>query len=189
MKKAIIEHGIYLKKFFMNPFKLGSVAPTSKSSANFLAKHIDKNGYIIELGAGTGSLTAGILDAGIDPKKLIAIEIDPTFCKMLEKKFPNLKIICADARNLKEILSDEVLKNISCIVSAMPLLHLSKNIRIKVISAITECIEDKGKYIQVSYSPISPVPWKEFNLKQERYGTIFKNIPPITIFGYTKYKK
>lgn len=181
------EHKLYLKRVFSNPLKLGSVVPTSSITAKFIAQHIPKDDkYILELGAGTGALTAGMLKAGIPLDKLICVEIDPAFCAFLETKFPGLKVVCADAAMLRDILPAEILDNISTVVSAIPLLTLPKDVTDALLKAIVEIIGDKGRYLQVSYSPFSPVPWKKFSLKHKRYGTIFKNLPPISIFGYEK---
>lgn len=192
MKKSIVEYGLYIKKYFTHPLRVGSFVPTSHKTAEFLAKHIKKNEkYIVELGGGTGSLTEGMLGAGIKPEKLICVEIDPNFCSFLRNKFSGLglKIICADAKYLKNELSDDVLKNISTIVSSVPLLTLSKKARMEFIASTLELLDKNGQLIQVSYSPFSPIPYKQFNITMQRYGTIFRNFPPINIFGYKKKTK
>ncbi len=184
--KKFNEHITYIGKFFASPLKLGSIAPTSKISGRFLAQHIKNDGIVLELGAGTGSLTQAILDSGIAPEKLICVEIDEKFCKILRKKFPQLQILCGDASKLDQVLNSDIIQNISTVVSAIPFLTLPKSLRFKIVENVFKVLSASGRFIQVSYSPFSPVPWKQFNLKQKRYGTIFKNLPPISIFGYER---
>ncbi len=180
----------FFKNFIFHPNEIGAVAPTSSFTAHKIAENLKDNGkkYIIELGSGTGSLTQGLIEAGVDAERLICIEINQKFCEIFKEKLPNVKIICSDVNNLKSLISEEIYNNIGNIISTIPLLTISPEIKEMLMKNIKEVTASNVQYIQVSYSPISPVPYKKFNWKQKRIGIVWKNLPPISIFSYEDVK-
>jgi phosphatidylethanolamine/phosphatidyl-N-methylethanolamine N-methyltransferase len=187
VKQNLKEWVFYIKRCIKNPIQLGSIAPSSKETAEFLVKHIKKEeGYVLELGAGTGSFTKALLECGVDAKTLICVEIDPFFCDYLKKRFPDLKVYCGNACELEKVLPKEIQGKVITTVSSIPFLTLSKNAREQIVLSSLSMMPRDGRFIQVSYSPVSPVPWQKLGLTQHRYGLIWKNLPPISIFGYEK---
>ncbi|NMB92476.1 MAG: ribosomal RNA small subunit methyltransferase A [Parcubacteria group bacterium] len=82
--------------------RLGQVFLKKKSFLQKIiqATEIKPNDLILEIGPGTGVLTAAILQTGA---KVIAIEKDPRLVKFLENRFkntPNLQIIQGDIRDI-----------------------------------------------------------------------------------------
>lgn len=186
-KNTLKEVGFYLKKCLKNPLRMGSIAPSSKETAAFLAKHVKyENGYVLELGAGTGSFTQGLLESGIPMDKLICVELDQSLCDYLKKRFPGVNVLCGNAGNLASFIPEEVKGNVSVTVSSIPFLTLPKALRKDIVVSAWDVMGDEGRMIQVSYSPFSPVPWQKLGLKQHRYGMVWRNLPPINIFGYEK---
>src|SRR5256885_912965 len=59
---------LLLKLWLKNPMKIGAVAASSPELANAMARHIPRQGegYVVELGGGTGPVTRAIL-AGRGP--------------------------------------------------------------------------------------------------------------------------
>ncbi|MBV9444093.1 MAG: hypothetical protein JO217_15525, partial [Acidobacteriaceae bacterium] len=52
---------------------------------------------VLEIGAGTGSITRALLRRGLRPERLFVIERDPTLAAFLEQKFPGVQVRCAEA--------------------------------------------------------------------------------------------
>jgi predicted O-methyltransferase YrrM len=81
-------------RFFRNwmekPLSMGAVTPSGKALARTMAEYVDphSDGPIIELGPGTGPVTEALVARGIDPARLVLVEFDPTFCRMLRKRYP-----------------------------------------------------------------------------------------------------
>jgi 16S rRNA (adenine1518-N6/adenine1519-N6)-dimethyltransferase len=64
------------------------------------AVHVPRGAPVIEIGAGTGQLTAGLLDAGYD---VIALEVEARLAQHLRKRFAgrhNLTVVQGDARDV-----------------------------------------------------------------------------------------
>jgi phosphatidylethanolamine/phosphatidyl-N-methylethanolamine N-methyltransferase len=49
---------------------------------------LHRPGAVLELGAGTGSLTRGLLRAGCPPERLIVLEREPPLAALLRRDFP-----------------------------------------------------------------------------------------------------
>src|SRR3990167_4610617 len=83
---------LFLQNLMLHPRQVGAIWPSSTWLAETIAKQVvaDKNHYIVELGAGTGVITDALLKKGIPADKLIAIEYEPHFVKMLKEKFPGV---------------------------------------------------------------------------------------------------
>ena len=53
------DFGHFLKSWIQNPFAIGAVAPSGKPLARRWPRGYTRGARVIELGAGTGTLTAG----------------------------------------------------------------------------------------------------------------------------------
>ena len=68
---ATIFFGLWLQK----PLRIAAANPSGPYLADTLAHcvELEKPGPVLELGAGTGSLTRGLLRAGCPPERIIAL--------------------------------------------------------------------------------------------------------------------
>ena len=58
------------------------------------------SGPVIELGPGTGPVTEALIQRGIPQDRLILIEFDPDFCRLLSRRYPRATIVEGDAYTL-----------------------------------------------------------------------------------------
>jgi len=72
------------------PLATGAVMPSGKPLARAMAKFVDPSleGRVIELGPGTGAVTAALVEQGVDPVRLVLVEFNPTFCRLLRVRYP-----------------------------------------------------------------------------------------------------
>src|ERR1017187_8606637 len=108
-----------------NPGPVGSAVPSSpflgRRMANFLP--CSPKGYVVELGAGTGAITAALLKRGIPADRILPIERSETMVKLLKRRFPSLNIALGDATELRSLLKTWLPKDaleISYVVSSRP---------------------------------------------------------------------
>src|SRR5471032_3087626 len=80
----------FIRTWFEKPLSTGAVMPSSKALARTMAAYVDpqSTGPIIELGLGTGPVTQALVQRGIDPKRLVLVEFDPDFCRLLRSRYP-----------------------------------------------------------------------------------------------------
>ena len=50
-------------------------------------------GLVVELGPGTGPVTQSLIETGVPPERLVLVEYDPGFCRMLERRFRGVRVI------------------------------------------------------------------------------------------------
>ena len=77
-----------------NPRPVGSAVPSSRFLARRMAGLIPRSprGYVVELGAGTGAITAALLARGIPPERILSVERSETMVKLLKRRFPFLNV-------------------------------------------------------------------------------------------------
>ena len=64
---------------------------------------------IVELGPGTGPITEALIKRGIDPSRLVLVEFDGAFCRLLRKRFPGIRVVQGDAYALSAALDEHYL--------------------------------------------------------------------------------
>src|SRR5262245_20645306 len=90
-----------------NPKQIGAICPSSIFLARRMSEFLttDPSHWVVELGAGTGAITSGLLRSGLPPERLIAVEKSAELAAGLERQFPGVRIICGDAKNLEGLLN------------------------------------------------------------------------------------
>src|SRR5271168_3748931 len=88
---ASLFFGLWLQK----PLRLAAANPSGVRLADAIAAFVDlsRPGPVLELGAGTGSLTRGLLRAGCQPERIIALEREPRLVTVLRRKFPAITVL------------------------------------------------------------------------------------------------
>lgn len=185
------EHFLFFKKMFKNPRRLGAVAPSSQSLADKVIEcvNIMGSGAIVEVGAGTGRFTETLLNSGVNPSRLIVIELDDDLCVFLKKKFPQLNIIQANALDLESVLKKLQILNVDSIVSGIPLVNLSFKIRRQLFQVFSKVLSQDGAIVQFTYGFFSPIRYKKMGLQGKCAGVVMKNLPPATVWTYSILKE
>ena len=76
----------FLRSWIERPLTIGAVTPSSKMLARAMARYVDpdRNGPVVELGPGTGPVTEALVQAGVVPSRLVLVEFNPAFCRILK---------------------------------------------------------------------------------------------------------
>src|SRR3546814_7400279 len=100
------ESQMFFRQWLRRPLRIGAVAPSSRELAEAMARLVPNppQGPVIELGGGTGPVTAALLDAGIPPEQLYVIEREPQLHRHLVRRFPRAHVLCGDAAALTSLL-------------------------------------------------------------------------------------
>lgn len=181
------EKVIFFKSLIRAPLKTGAFLPSSRNLASFVSSHLScsNDGYIVEIGAGTGSLTKAILKKGVCPSRLIIIEMQPVFAEFLRKLFPDVIVIEGDAKNLQKILPEYVLGKVHTIVSGIPMVNLKFAEQLSIIKACKQVLTPLGSLIQFTYRPGSPLPSEKLGIYKKYLGSVLLNMPPASVWRYT----
>src|SRR6201996_4551571 len=72
----------FIRSWIERPLSIGAVTPSGKLLARTMASYVDPNsdGPVVELGPGTGPFTEALVEAGVDPSRLVLGRINHTLC-------------------------------------------------------------------------------------------------------------
>lgn len=177
---------LFLQELKNNPGALGAAFPSSRELGKVMAEQIpvETKGLIIELGAGTGSITKA-LQKKFPSEKLIIVERSKDMCKYLKKHFSSINVVLGDAIDLNELLInfDEP---VNAIVSSLPLRSLEKGIVNKIQKAAYQCLSNEGVFIQFTYDPRDNAADVLPDFKHLYHKKVWCNIPPAKVDVYKK---
>lgn len=176
----------FLSSWLKNPKKVGAVAPSGPALSRAMAAGVDSalDGTILELGPGTGPVTAALLKRGIDPKRILLVEYDPAFCMTLREKFPGVKVVQGDAFALDETLSGHTAFPLCAVVSSLPLLNFVQEQRQKLIESAMRLLRPGSPFIQFTYGANSPLPVQSHLYETTSSKRIWWNLPPARVWTY-----
>ena len=177
-----IGHLIFFHEIIKNPAAIGAIYPSSNRLAHQLAKQVPLpvEGYVLELGAGTGVVTQALINRGIPRNKITVVERSPALVKLLRKQFPDLCIIEGDAIHLTQLLSEKA-NQITTIVSSLPLRSLPPASADKIGQEIDKILAPAGRLIQYTYSFRSYMPHFSGHAKKIYSQWVWINIPPALV--------
>ena len=176
----------FIRTWFENPLSTGAVMPSSKALARTMASYVDpqSTGPVIELGPGTGPVTEALVQRGVDPKRLILVEFDPDFCRLLRTRYPAATVVQGDAYRLKRLLSDTVRDPAAAMVSGLPLVTKPLRTRLRLISDALGLLAPGAPFIQFTYAMVPPIPKGLSGITAKASDLIWLNLPPARVWVY-----
>lgn len=188
MSSNLSDPTLFFRLWLKDPFKIGAIAPSSRDLARAMANLVPESPHypIVELGGGTGVVTQALLDRGVAPENLIVLEREAALHELLQRRFPNLRIVRGDAAHLGALLHPHGISKVSAIVSGLPLLTFRKSVQQEIIAAAFAMLERGAPFIQFTYGPFSPLPRKEFGLVGRVRKRVLNNLPPASIWVYQR---
>lgn len=179
----------FLSRWLRNPKAVGAVVPSGRSLASAMAAEIDLEapGAVIELGGGTGNITATLLEAGVASQDLAVVERDPTFARVIAARLPEVRVLQGDAAELRRLLRAAGVGPVKAVVSGLPLLTMPDRIVLRIIAEAMEALSEDGVLVQFTYGPASPVSRRiltRLGLTAQRASWVVDNFPPASVWRY-----
>jgi phosphatidylethanolamine/phosphatidyl-N-methylethanolamine N-methyltransferase len=190
LDERLADEARFIKRWLDNPKVTGAVSPSGRFLARAMASHVDlaARGPIVELGPGTGPVTEALIARGIAQERLILVEYDASFCKLLARRFPSTRIVQADAYRLAETLRSVLQEPAACVVSSLPLLTRPERGRLHLLRDAFELMQPEGAFIQFTYGLVSPVPLTSrmsgLHFRAEVSHSVWLNLPPARVWVY-----
>jgi phosphatidylethanolamine/phosphatidyl-N-methylethanolamine N-methyltransferase len=179
----------FFRTWIEKPLSMGAVTPSGKALARTMAEYVDphSDGPIIELGPGTGPVTEALVARGIDPARLVLVEFDPTFCRLLRKRYPQATVVQGDAYRLRALLTSALRQPAAAVVSGLPLFTKPLRMRLRLLQEAFGLMAGGAPFVQFTYAAYSPIPRRFERVKSEASERIWTNIPPARVWVYRKY--
>jgi len=174
---------LFTREIWANPRAMGAACPSAPSLATRMASHVplDRDGLVVELGGGTGSVTAALLKRGVPPWKLVVVERSPTLAHHLRQRFPQLRIIQGDAAQLTHLLDDDRSRGVESIVSSLPLRSLHPATTRAIAEQFERLLPPGNLLVQYTYDlrGVSPRLLPHFRRRSSRI--VWGNLPPARV--------
>jgi phosphatidylethanolamine/phosphatidyl-N-methylethanolamine N-methyltransferase len=139
---------------------------------------------VIELGPGTGPVTQALVKQGIDPARLILVEFNPDFCRLLRSRYPQATVVQGDAYRLRRLLETYVDEPAAAIVSGLPLVTKPLRTRLRLISDAMTLLATGAPFVQFTYAMLPPIPKELSGVRAEPSELIWMNLPPARVWVY-----
>lgn len=172
---------LFLKELRRDPKSIGAICSSSDRLGERMARHIElpDDGWVVELGGGTGVITRSLLQHGVSVSRLIVIEKSEALAAHLRQLFPEVRVIHGDAIDLETMLRGG--QPVKTIVSGLPLRSLSKSTVRHITRACANILHPGGRLIQFTYASGDFSPWINAGLKKLTSETVWVNLPPARI--------
>jgi len=176
----------FIRSWIEKPLSVGAVMPSSKALARTMARYVDpqSNGPVIELGPGTGPVTEALVKRGVDPKRLVLVEFNPDFCRLLRTRYPAATVVQGDAYRLRRLLGSLLREPAAAVVSGLPLVTKPLRTRLRLISDAMTMLEPGAPFVQFTYAMVPPIPKALSGIKAEASELIWLNVPPARVWIY-----
>jgi phosphatidylethanolamine/phosphatidyl-N-methylethanolamine N-methyltransferase len=178
----------FFRAWIDGPMAMGAIAPSGNALTSLVAKQVDPTspGPVIELGPGTGSMTDALIKRGVDPKRLILIEFNKTFCGLLKDRFKGATVLHADAYQMGYALQPHSINSAAAVVSGLPLYSRPQEERIRLVREAFCYMAPGAPFIQFTYAATSPIPLDTHDIAAEALPLVWLNLPPARVWIYRK---
>ncbi len=186
-KKLLLDDEMqFIRSWIEKPLSTGAVMPSSKVLARVMARYVDplSDGPVIELGPGTGPVTEALVQRGVDPKRLLLVEFNPDFCRLLRKRYPAATVVQGDAYRLRRLLGALLREPAAAVVSGLPLVTKPLRTRLRLISDAMAMLAPGAPFVQFTYAMVPPIPKALSGIKAEASELIWLNVPPARVWVY-----
>ena len=178
----------FIRSWIETPLSIGAVMPSGRPLARAMALCVDPAapGPVIELGPGTGAVTAALVKQGIEPSRMVLVEFNPVFCRLLRSRYPEATVIQGDAYGLRRLLGTLLRQPAAAVVSGLPLFTKPLKLRLRLLTDAFALLTPGGPFVQFTYALVSPIPRAVSGVRAEASGRIWFNVPPARVWVYRR---
>jgi phosphatidylethanolamine/phosphatidyl-N-methylethanolamine N-methyltransferase len=180
------ETELFFRQWLRSPKSMGAVIPSSRVLARAVteAARWAPGQTVIELGAGTGAISQGLIDAGLPPEALMMIELDRPLFEYLRQRFPAVRVVNGDATRLVDIVRQQGITQVSTVISGLPMVTMPLGFQRAIIEQSLELLGTDGCLLQYSYSPVPPIPARKLGVEAKLVKFVMRNVPPATLWRF-----
>ncbi|MGH3647856.1 MAG: class I SAM-dependent methyltransferase [Micromonosporaceae bacterium] len=188
----------FLREFVRNPRQTGSIAASSGPVVRMLLDSLDLTAArrVVELGAGTGAVTAGLAERLGPDAALLAVELNPEFAHALRRRFssPSVRIANRSATELPELLRAQRWGPVDAIASGLPWTLMSDRERRDTLDMVVDVLAPDGQFVTLTclHQTVTGSGRLLRQLLEERFGQVRRQpvvwaaVPPMFVYRCTQ---
>ncbi len=171
---------LFLRKFLKHGRRVASVTPSSAALADAMAARVDPDRpqTIVELGAGTGPVSAIVAARKHPDSRFLAVELEPDFAARLAVRCPEAEVLCADVADLSEQLRQRGVERVDVMLSGLPVPSLPRAVNRAVVEAFERFGDDQAVFSQLTVMPWVYRPLYQRLFERVDFELVMKNVPP-----------
>lgn len=146
---------------------------------------VTARGCVVELGAGTGPVTAALLGRGVPADRLFVVEKMEPLAAQLAARFPSARVLCCSADDL----SSRVDGPVAAVVSSLPFRSLPHEVCLSINAEIERLLMPGGIYVQFTYALFGALPFAPQSFEHVGSSCVMLNIPPAKVVVLRKPQK
>jgi phosphatidylethanolamine/phosphatidyl-N-methylethanolamine N-methyltransferase len=184
----LLDEMAFIRSWIEKPISMGAVTPSGRMLARTMARYVDTDipGPVIELGAGTGAVTKALVDKGVEAARLVLVEFNPNFCKLLRRRYPEATVIQGDAYRIGHLLGGLLKEPAAAVVSGLPLQTKPFKRRLQLMDEAFGLMAPDAPLVQFTYAMVSPIPMRPADVSAHASELIWQNLPPARVWVYRK---
>ena len=177
----------FLRGFITRPKEVGSIIPSSRFMERRLVRTADLTNarLAVELGPGTGGTTRALLRNMAPDAKLLVIEINPDFVKLLRRTIddPRLIVHHGSATEIPSILDKHGLGAPDVILSGIPFSTMEESLGTAILCSVRDSLSPTGRFVAYQFRDrVHTLGVDVFG--QARVQTELRNVPPMRIYRW-----
>lgn len=185
------DHLRFFRTWLAKPVLTGAVAPSGKALARAMARQVPaESGWpVLELGPGTGPVTAALIEHGVAAERIVAVEFNPDFCGLLVERYRGVNVVEGDAYDLTMTLPPGLTGPYAAVVSSLPLLTRPAEARLALVEGALDRILPGGAFVQFSYGLGPPVKAVPGSFTVTLAAFVLANLPPARVWLYRRERR
>ena len=143
-------------------------------------------GPVVELGPGTGAITNALIERGVDQKRLVLVEYNPSFLRAAARPLSASQGDPGRCLPAARFLRKELDAPASAVVSGLPLVTKPMQIRLRLIRDAFLALAPGAPFVQFTYSVAPPISKSLPGVSTEASERVWMNLPPARVWVYRK---
>jgi phosphatidylethanolamine/phosphatidyl-N-methylethanolamine N-methyltransferase len=193
---SVRDHGRMLSTFLRQPFRTGTVVPSSLALAELMVEDMGlaQADTVVELGPGTGVFTRVIVERVKLEALVLAFEIDEVMARELRERLPRVRVLNDSAEHLPRYLQEAGRAGADAILSGLPWANFSHELQERLLAAVVAGLRPGGRFATFAYIPAAHFPsGRRFRaLLEARFPrvtttrVVYRNFPPAFVYRCEK---
>jgi phospholipid N-methyltransferase len=181
---------LMMRAFLRKGRSVASFSPSSRFMARSMLGGIDFDAArcIVELGAGTGPITAEVAPRLRPGTTFLAVELDPVLCGRLKARFPHLDVVQGDAGQLEKLLADRGIPQVDHVLSGLPLPSFPAALRDNVLATSARVLSPAGSFRQLTVMPLVYYKLYRRYFDDVQFRFVPANLPPGGVYVCRGYR-
>lgn len=181
---------LMMRAFLRKGRAVASFSPSSRYMARSMLHGIDFESArcVVELGAGTGPITAEVAPRLRPGTKFLAVELDPVLCARLKARFPHLDVVQGDASHLERLLAERGIPQVDHVLSGLPLPSFPTDLRDGILATSARVLSPAGSFRQLTVMPLVYYKLYRRYFDDVQFRFVAANLPPGGVYVCRGYR-